>query len=135
MVELKGNKFKLPFKWWVSSENSTQIGLNRISMRKKFFGPIFVTKRYLSKETLQNFRKQRELNETQLVLNGGVKDLSEDNEEIYGIEYIVKPENGQLYWTLSLPSKELVIDAFEIYPEDKKIIFDEIIKGVVIPSK
>jgi hypothetical protein len=125
----------LPYQWWATSKEKEEI---IPPCGCEFFGQIIVFEKILTKNDLIAFKKERTINGTKITKRGGVETIPIDDEIAYAIEYTIdfpQGKNDRVYWTWTIPSQYLVINAIEIPIAYKKKVLSEIIKNIRFPER
>lgn len=139
VINIGKAEINLPYLWWATSKEKEQIIINRIPpCGCEFFGQIIVFEKSLTKNDLIMFKKERTINGTKLTKRGSVETIPIDDEIAYVIEYTIdspREKKDRVYWTWTIPSQYLLINAIEIPIAYKKKVLSEIIKNIRFPKR
>jgi hypothetical protein len=133
-ISNKQYKIHLPFNWWVISKTEHLASLAKIpSIGEGYFANVFIADKLLTKSKLSVFPMEKEIQGDLLRREPTISTLVIDSQVAFGVEYVVyksAKNEGKVYITWTIPSKNIVISGIEIDMKYRDFIKTDLVDNI-----
>lgn len=130
-VAFHSTEISIPINWWLNSQQEDSLELIRVpDANDEFSYPIYILGKEIKEDSPEKFKPGKIIEDTILEKKTHCQAPAIGDEHTFCVEYeVVSPpqKRGNLYWTLVIPKRKLIIQAIEINANQKEQLIKEIL--------